>query len=341
LEFGEGSLETHPLSKVERLQAVLRGEQLDRPPVSLWRHFPVDDQTPEGLAAATIAFQQAFDFDFIKVTPSSSYCLRDWGITDRWQGNPEGTRQYEKRVIQTPQDWRRLPVLDPRHGVLKDQITCLNILSKHFSGKVPLVMTIFNPLSQARNLAGGDRLLEHLHLYPEELLSGLDTITRSTHDFIEVCLETGIAGIFLAVQHAQVSVLTIEEYETFGRKCDFVLLEATKDLWLNMLHLHGENIYFDQFLNYPVQILNWHDRKTPPTLTEAQQRFQGVVCGGLKQWDTLVLGTPAQVQSEAQDALDSTAGKRFILGTGCVMPITAPYGNTLAARHSVNTFRYT
>ena len=333
-------METHSLSKFERLQAVMRGEQPDRPPVSLWRHFPVDDQSPEGLAAATIAFQQAFDFDFIKVTPSSSYCLRDWGISDHWLGNPEGTRQYDKRVIQSPQDWRRLPVLDPRRGVLKDQVTCLNILNKHFSGQVPLIMTIFNPLSQARNLAGADRLLDHLRNFPEEVQVGLEIIARSTRVFLESCLETGISGIFLAVQHAQASVLTIEEYQHFGRKYDLGLLEASQDLWMNILHLHGEDIYFDQFLDYPVQILNWHDRKTSPTLAEGLQRFQGVVCGGLKQWDTLVLGTPVQVQSEAQDALNSTSGKRFILGTGCVMPITAPYGNTLAARRAVDAFRY-
>ena len=75
-----------------RLEACLAGETLDRPPVALWRHFPVDDQTPQGLAASTLAFQRLFDFDLVKVTPSSSYCLQDWGSRDDWRGNPEGTR---------------------------------------------------------------------------------------------------------------------------------------------------------------------------------------------------------------------------------------------------------
>lgn len=334
-------METHPISRVERLQAVLNGESPDRPPVSLWRHFPVDDQTPDGLAAATVAFQQLFDFDFLKITPASSYCLRDWGIKDQWLGNPEGTRQYEKRVIQTPQDWQRLPILNPRRGALNDQITCLKLLRKHFSGRVPLIMTIFNPLSQARNLAGADRLLEHLRQSPEQVLVGLETITKSTQSFIECCLETGISGIFLAVQHAQASILTPDEYHQFGRKFDLALLDITQNLWLNILHIHGEDIYFDQFVDYPVQVINWHDRKTSPSLAEGLQRFSGVICGGLKQWDTLVLGTPDQVKVEAQEAIKSTGGKRFILGTGCVMPITAPYGNTLAARRAVNGFKVT
>ena len=74
------------ISHRQRLENVLSGEPPDRVPVSLWRHFPVDDQTPEGLAAATASFQRRYDFDFIKVTPSSSFCLKDWGVEDEWRG---------------------------------------------------------------------------------------------------------------------------------------------------------------------------------------------------------------------------------------------------------------
>jgi uroporphyrinogen decarboxylase len=49
----------------------------------------------------------------------------------------------------------------------------------------------------------------------------------------------------------------------------------------------------------------------------------------------MVLGTPIQVQTEARVAIQATQGKRFILGTGCVMPIITPHGNILAARESV------
>lgn len=92
---------------------------------------------------------------------------------------------------------------------------------------------------------------------------------------------------------------------------------------------------FDAFLDYPMAIINWHDRETPPSLSEAQTRYSGVVCGGLRRWETMVLGTPEQVRAEALDAIQSTGGQRFILGTGCVLPTTAPRGNILAARQSV------
>jgi uroporphyrinogen decarboxylase len=33
-----------------------------------------------------------------------------------------------------------------------------------------------------------------------------------------------------------------------------------------------------------------------------------------------------------------TGGRRFILGTGCVVPITAPRANLFAARNAVESF---
>ena len=75
----------------ERLEAAIAGELADRPPVALWRHFPVDDQDPAELARSTAEFQYRYDFDFVKVTPSSSFCLKDWGSQDLWEGSTEGT----------------------------------------------------------------------------------------------------------------------------------------------------------------------------------------------------------------------------------------------------------
>jgi uroporphyrinogen decarboxylase len=51
--------------------------------------------------------------------------------------------------------------------------------------------------------------------------------------------------------------------------------------------------------------------------------------------DTLVYQDRAHVQNEAADALEQTGSKRFMLGTGCVVPIIASHGNILAARKSV------
>jgi uroporphyrinogen decarboxylase len=92
---------------------------------------------------------------------------------------------------------------------------------------------------------------------------------------------------------------------------------------------------FDLVQDYPVGILNWHDRETGISLQEGQQRFSGAVCGGLARHTTMMRGTVEEVLAEAQDALAQTGGRRVVLGTGCVVPIVTPWGNIEAARSAV------
>lgn len=328
-------MQSSSLSHRARLETCLSGQQPDRAPVALWRHFPVDDQTPGGLAAATAYFQNTYDFDLIKVTPTSSFCIKDWGVEDRWAGNPEGTRDYTRRAIQHPEDWVKLKPIDPTQGFLGEQLACLRLLTHEFAGRVPVIQTIFSPMAQAKNLVGPDELLVHMRRNPDALQDGLARITETTIRFLQEAKKTGIDGVFYAVQHAQYRLVSKDEFNSFCRRYDLQVLEAARDLWLNMLHLHGDAVMFDAGLDYPAAIINWHDRETQPDLKEALARFPGAVCGGLRQWDTMVLGTPDQVRAEAMDAIQQTGGRRFILGTGCVLPTTAPYGNILAARQSV------
>jgi uroporphyrinogen decarboxylase len=328
----------------ERLQACLIGEQTDRPPVALWRHFPVDDQTPETLAAAALNFQKVYDFDLVKVSPASSFCLKDWGVEDAWEGSTEGTRRYTKRVIHKPQNWENLPVLEPSAPHLAGQLACLRQIRAGLGPDVPMLQTIFSPLSQAKNLVGGEMLITHIRKYPEAVLKGLETIAQSTQRFVEAALETGIDGIFYAIQHAQAGLLTLDEYKTFGIPYDHKTIEPAGELWCNLLHLHGSDIYFEIVSEFSFQIVNWHDRDTPPSLAEALQTSEVsetsevsryTVCGGLGR-DTLVYREQAEVRSEARDAIAQTKGQRLILSTGCVVPIIASHGSIMTARKSVD-----
>ena len=177
-------------------------------------------------------------------------------------------------------------------------------------------------------------LLAHLRLYPEAVTKGLASIAETTRRFITACLDAEIDGVFYAIQHAQASLLSLEEYQTFGLPHDEKVLEPAQELWCNLLHLHGHNVYFSLLDSLKFQIVNWHDRETFPSLAEAQTLFPGVVCGGMRQ-DTLVYEGQSQVQKEATDAIRQTDGKRFMLGTGCVVPVIASHGNILATRKSV------
>lgn len=318
-----------------RMEACLSMKPMEQNPIAFWRHFPVDDQDPGSFAAALINFQDAFDFDLIKVTPASSFCLRDWGTRDSWRGNTEGTREVTHFVIQSPDDWAKLTILDPNSGSLVNQWECLQAITERYRSTTPILQTIFSPLAQAKNLVGKENLLIHLRQFPQQLLKGLEIITGSTLLFMEKCCELKIDGFFFAVQHAQKSLLTPGEFDQFCSPFDMRILHSIENLWLNMVHIHGDDIYFEKVSNYPAAILNWHDRQTFPSLSEARMKCRKVLCGGIRQWESMAWGDPEIIRSEAMEAMDLTQRTGFILGTGCVLPIITPYGNILAARESV------
>jgi uroporphyrinogen decarboxylase len=117
-------------------------------------------------------------------------------VTDRWTGNPEGTRDYTGRAIHQPQDWARLPTLDPHQRVTwAQQLECLRLLTRIFDRNA-VIQTIFSPMSQAKNLVGGMQLLVHLRRDPEALHAGLRHHADHLR-FIEEAVKTGIDGVFM------------------------------------------------------------------------------------------------------------------------------------------------
>ncbi|NMC85940.1 MAG: uroporphyrinogen decarboxylase [Anaerolineaceae bacterium] len=327
------------LSHRERIERTIQGAQVDRPAVSLWRHFPVDDQSPETLARSVLNFQKRFDFDFVKITSASSYCLLDWGVKDEWRGNPEGTRQYVHQPVQTAEDWQKIQLFPMKGSKLFEQLRAFELVRKNTPDTTPVLPTIFSPLSQAKNLVGKENLVAHLRQSPDQVLGALQVITDLTLEFIQLLKTIHVDGIFFAVQQAQYSLLTREEFQKFGAAFDLQILDAAKDFWFNLGHLHGTHVMFDELSQYPVQVLNWHDLETYPGLDEGKKLFpRGAVCGGLQQWQTLAYGTPESVKAESRRAIERTQGKRFILGTGCVTPIIAPDANLFAAREVVEEY---
>jgi len=320
-------------SKHERLAAAMAGEIADRVPVALWRHFPMDDQEGESLAESTLSFQRIFDFDFVKVTPASSYALVDLGVEDAWQGSIEGTRTYTRRIVQRAEDWPSLRRSSPKDGALAGHLDALRRVVKGVGGEAPVLATIFSPLAQAKNAAGGDRLIEDLRHSPRLLQAGLRTLTDSTVDLVGAARGVGVEGIFYAVQHASPRFMDRETYRQVAEPLDREILAAAEGLFLNVLHLHGTDIYFDLALSYPVGLVNWHDRETEPSLAGARLQTTRAVCGGIGRIDPLVLGRPDQIYLQAAEARRMTGGGRgLVLGTGCVVPLNAPLGNLRAVR---------
>lgn len=314
----------------ERIEAALRGERPDHVPVALWRHFPGDDQAAEKLARAHIAHYNAYDFDLLKVTPASGYYGDDWGLRAGYKPNREGVRTYSERPIKNAGDWARLRRLDVSQGVYGREVRAIRLIAEAVGSEVPILETVFSPLSVARTLAGEQAIVRYLREDPEALHRGLETIAEVTAEFVREVLGAGADGVFFSTQMATTDLLTQEEYEEFGRPYDLRVLDAAATGSI-FLHLHGVHIMFDLFTDYPVNILNWHARETPPRIADARARVTTCLACGIDAWNTLSRGTPEAVAQEVRDAIAQTQGRGHIVTTGCVMPVDTPETNIRAA----------
>ena len=136
----------------ERVWAALQGEPTDRPAFSLWRHFHDEDATPEGLAAATIEFAIRWEVDVVKHTPTGLYAVEDWGAPIRRFDDPHRAPERIRPAFTTPDGWRALPPLDVQRGALGRELRGLRLVRGGLPPDIPILMTIFSPLTVACHL---------------------------------------------------------------------------------------------------------------------------------------------------------------------------------------------
>ena len=327
------------MNKRERLEKTILGEATDRVPVALWRHFPGDNKRSADLARSTIEFQQNYGWDFVRIMPSVNFSVIDYGVQESWQGAVDGCCQLIKTVIRRSLDWTEIRTLEPSRGEMGKYLECIRLVYHGLKDdSAPILATIYSPLAQAASLAGRDLLFRNLRSHADRLRTGLNIITESTIRLLEAIRRLPIDGVFYVTKFADYSELNEAEYIEFGRPYDKKLLELIPNNWqFNGIQIQGQAPMLHLFNDFPVQILNWEDQDTRPSLERGQAIFKGAVCGGLSDREHLQLGTPAIIRDTVRQLIQSMNSRRCILTTGNSMPIISPLSNIRAVRDAVES----
>ncbi len=324
-----------PMSHKRRIENALALKETDRLPFGFWWHFPNRDRAPRRLAELALGLQQKLDLDFIKFSPYGLYSVVDWGVTLNIRGGVNTPVQADY-PIKRPEDWRKLRSFRGTEGeylvVLEAQRIALCEMRQH----VPLIQTVFSPLTSCVKMAGRETLLRHIREAPDAVHAGLEIVAETTRRFAMEVVTRGADGLFFASQTTNEGYLSRNEYAEFARRYDLVVLEAVQGRsWFNVFHLHGEKVMFDQVLDYPVQALNYHDREAGPSLAEMRAKTNKCLIGGIGQNTTLVHGTPKEVDAQVKEAWEQVDRRGLILGPGCVANLGAPEENVMQLRKSV------
>ena len=287
------------MHKIDKVDRVLNGQRVDCPPISLWYHFGIQHGSGKQFADITLEYFHYYDFDFLKV------------MNDIFYPPPPGINE-----VASADD---LASIRPANvvSVWREQFNALEIISQALHGQAYFIDTVFDPWQTIWRGMTGEHMQVLMHSAPAALLEALEIVTDDLIAYCHHSLDAGSAGIFLSVA-AGAETLARQEFLTFVKPFATRLLRAVADRGkLNTVHVHGENLFFDDVLDFPAAVFSWWDRGPKgPGLEWVKKRVNACVMGGIDH--TIVSRrTPAFLKQHVAEAIAMGGRKRFVLAGGC------------------------
>ncbi len=312
------------MDKNDLIRRALAGERPERVPYGFWTHLPDVDLVPELLAQGTYELYLKQDLAFIKTMSNGMFSIEDWGCRCDFSSIATGgVAKVLDYAVNEASDWEKIAALDVEKGALGRELTSIRLLAGKTGGSVPIVATVFSPLTTAQKMCRGD-LARYVRESPEALRRALAVIARTTGEFAARAVDLGCAGVYFAMQSATTKSFTSGEYAEFGVPYDLeALAPVAARSWFNIAHIHGDDILFDLVKDYPVQGISWHVWETAPSPAEFQAIAPGkTIVGGLQRFH-ITDGNRQELKKQVADMMEITGGRRLVLAPGCV--IRAPF----------------
>ncbi len=328
------------MSNFELIKETLIGNLGERVPISIWKHHPELDRTPEGLAEEEIAFHRKYDHDLLKISFHGRYPVVDWGCVAIYDGSPSGSTTCKSCAVQKASDWETLEPLDVNAGEFGRQVHAVKLIRDYAQETVPTMSTVFDPAMVAEKLCE-KKFIHYIENNPETMKGVLEMITDVMADFGRATLDAGANGIFLASQHSTESAVTDSQYDEFVLPYQKRLLSRLRGKAdFVVLHLHardeGEQIRFNPISKTPGTIgINWEDQTSATSLKEGKKLTRKTVLGGIDHRGWFKTGTAEEVTEEIIETLQSAGLRRLIVAPGCVVQVDTPEENIEAVVDAV------
>lgn len=288
------------MNKIERVDRVLKGEQVDCPPISLWYHFGVQHAMGEQFARISLEYFRHYDFDYLKV------------MNDYYYPTPPGLD-----TVRTKADLQKFTTFDVERCEWREQFKALRIISRELKGRAYFIDTVFDPWQSIRRSVAGENM-EHLaQNEPEALHAALSAASENLIAYSKKSLEIGAAGIFMSVPAAK-EIVSRETFLAFVKPYAAKVFAAVSHLGrMNTAHIHGDELFMEDCLDLPVNVFSWWDRGPHgPSMEQVKQRFSGCVMGGIDQ-TLLTRRSPAFLKAHVAEGVALGGGRRFLMANGC------------------------
>ena len=294
------------LSHKERVDRALLGEELDRPPFSMWHHYKQPTAALE--AQDHLEFHRRYDTDFVKVMNDFDYPRSKTG---KW---------YE---------------LEPLENPYPEQLHTLELVRDGLHGDAYFIDTLYGPYMTAMLLLAAepefaqkpaeDRtdVINHIHAFQQENTMAwaamMEAITQSTIHHIRRSQEIGTSGTLVSIFNATSKFGSVEDYEKYSRPYDKRVLAALADTRLTLLHLHTlDRPFLGQFKDFQAPVINYSVKTSGIPMNEVRKVYSQAIAGGVDEVDFNKL-TVEQIRKQWKLSREE-AGSKYIITPGCSVP---------------------
>jgi len=327
------------MTKRDRVMAALRGEAVDRVPLSFWMHHFVAENSVEGFVAESLRLARAFGWDYLKPQSRAQCFAEAWGL--QYRASEERAVAYTRTHAPCADaaGLRSLKPAEPAAGALGEQLRALRQIRAGVGPDTPIIWTVFSPLMVVPYLLPGgvEQALAIAREEPAALEAALGAIAHTLAGYTRLALAAGADGLFYATNVARRDLLSAAECRRFQRPYDLQILAAAGAAPFNVLHVCGSGVLFDEFVDYPVQAISWAQAEGNPSLADGRRRSGRAVMGGLPAKPVIVTLTPDAVADRARAAVREMDGRALLLGPDCSINPETPDALLQAARAALGS----
>lgn len=296
------------MNKRERVDNILAGLSVDRPPVCFWRHFgPV---APEETVRQHLTFFHEADLDILKMMCDEFFT-------------------YPMDENASPAEILSMRPLGRSHVYVRGQAERAGQINEALKGGTFTLYNAFSPYATLKHTLGDEKSMELIREHEDAALHLMQIICEDTCYMIEAVLkESGTAGMMLPLQGAEINRFGEDEYMRLIRPTEQQVIDCAAGLSdTNLLHLCGwDNIAnrLEWWDKYPARMINWDVHVEGVDLAEGRRRFPGrVLLGGFnnREGELLHAGTKEAIQAETRRLVREAGPEQLIIGADCSLPM--------------------
>ncbi len=249
--------------------------------------------------------------------------------------------QVKRNAIESLNDVDKLRLVDvDKDGRLPIILKGLEMVKAALGETVPIGGTVTGPFTIAAMLVGTSKLLKGTVKQPEKVHQLMDLVTENNNRYIARLIDMGV-GIGFADPVSSSSILHEEQYREFSlpyfkRNVDFI---KSKGAGCG-LHICGKSRILWEDLN--TTGIGTFGLDNVEDLEEAKEVLGPHMCiqGNVPPVDVMRLGTPQDVLRSARECIRKAydSPNRFVLTSGCQMPVGTPPENMTALMDAARIF---